>query len=496
VRQHEADTTAADEAEWAVLGAIVVRPAALDEIADWLTPEHFRRQHHRAIYAAALRLHLQGQPPDLVTLRDALEASGELETVGMVALTQLGDGVPKTANVEHYARIVREKALIRSLRAELRRLASEAEAEGATVAALLEQAEAAIYRLSTTAVRTDWVSAEQLASELYPVIERLTEQHQPISGVPSGLSELDWITRGWQAGDLVLLGARPSSGKTACALQFAAHAAQTVPVAFFSLEMGLQSIALRALTAEARVDGFRLMSGYLRDESSFDRLSHGLATLAARKLWVDESPRLSPVTMRSKLRRLIASIGALGLVVVDYIQLMDPLPEHRRENRVNQVAGISRALKVMAREFAVPLIALAQLNRETEKTADKQPKLSDLKDSGALEQDGDVVMLLHRPELYERDKPELEGVAELHVAKHRKPNTTSIAHYSPCKSRCSARRHPARRAMCSMPSSPRSASYYVRSKRSSPLRPGGPHEALSWMWYVSPISAHQARVVQ
>jgi replicative DNA helicase len=419
VRQHEADTTAADEAEWAVLGAIVVRPAALDEIADWLTPEHFRRQHHRAIYAAALRLHLQGQPPDLVTLRDALEASGELETVGMVALTQLGDGVPKTANVEHYARIVREKALIRSLRAELRRLASEAEAEGATGAALLEQAEAAIYRLSTTAVRTDWVSAEQLASELYPVIERLTEQHQPISGVPSGLSELDWITRGWQAGDLVLLGARPSSGKTACALQFAAHAAQTVPVAFFSLEMGLQSIALRALTAEARVDGFRLMSGYLRDESSFDRLSHGLATLAARKLWVDESPRLSPVTMRSKLRRLIASIGALGLVVVDYIQLMDPLPEHRRENRVNQVAGISRALKVMAREFAVPLIALAQLNRETEKTADKQPKLSDLKDSGALEQDGDVVMLLHRPELYERDKPELEGVAELHVAKHR-----------------------------------------------------------------------------
>jgi replicative DNA helicase len=429
VRQHETDTTAADEAEWAVLGAIVVRPAALDEIADWLAPEHFRRQHHRAIYAAALRLHLQGQPPDLVTLRDTLEASGELADVGMVALTRLGDGVPKSTNVEHYARIVREKALIRSLRAELRRLASEAEAEGATGAALLEQAEAAIYRLSTTAVRTDWVSAEQLASELYPVIERLTEQHQPISGVPSGLSALDWITRGWQAGDLVVLGARPSAGKTALSLQFAMRAAESVPVAFFSLEMGLQPLGLRALTAEARVDGFLLQSGQVRDELSIQRLGRGLAALSDRKLWLDESPRLSPVGLRSKLRRLIATAGKVGLVIVDYLQLMDPLPEHRRENRANQVAGISRALKVLAREFAVPLLALAQLNRQLEQASDKRPKLSDLKDSGAIEQDADVVLFLHRPELYERDKPELEGVAELHVAKHRNGPTGTVDLY-------------------------------------------------------------------
>lgn len=419
MRQHETDATAADEAEWAVLGAIVVRPAALDEIADWLTPEHFRRQHHRAIYAAALRLHLQGQPPDLVTLRDTLEASGELADVGMVALARLGEGVPKSTNVEHYARIVREKALIRSLRAELRRLASDAEAEGATGAALLEQAEAAIYRLSTTAVRTDWVSAEQLAAELYPVIERLTEQHQPISGVPSGLSALDWITRGWQAGDLVVLGARPSSGKTALALQFAMRASESTPVAFFSLEMGLQPIGLRALTAEARVDGFRLQSGQVRDELSIQRLGRGLAALSDRTLWLDESPRLSPVTMRSKLRRLIAAVGSVGLVIVDYLQLMDPLPEHRRENRTNQVAGISRALKVLAREFATPFMALAQLNRQLEQSSDKRPKLSDLKDSGAIEQDADVVLFLHRPELYDRDKPELDGLAELHVAKHR-----------------------------------------------------------------------------
>jgi replicative DNA helicase len=263
------------------------------------------------------------------------------------------------------------------------------------------------------------VSAEQLADELGPVIERLTEKHQAISGVPSGVADLDWLTRGWQQGDLITLGARPSSGKTALALQFAMRAAETTPVAFFSLEMGMQAIALRALTAEARVDSFRLLSGYVSDDVSLRRLGEGLSALGQRAFWIDESPRLSPVAVRSRLRRLLSSVGTLGLVVVDYLQLMDPLPEHRRESRTNQVAGISRALKVIAREFAVPFMALAQLNRQLEQSSDKRPKLSDLKDSGAIEQDSDVVLFLHRPELYERDKPELEGLAELHLAKHR-----------------------------------------------------------------------------
>jgi replicative DNA helicase len=419
VRQ-DIDTTHADEAERAVLGACLIRESAVDEIADWLEPGHFRRGHHRAVYAAVLDLHRRGQPSDLVTLRDALEASGTLDQVGGVAvIASLTDGVPKTANVEHYARIVRDKALIRAVRDECRRLVDEAEREGQSGAALLEQAEAAIYRIGSTSVRTDWVSAEQLADELGPVVERLTEQHQAISGVPSGLADLDWLTRGWQAGDLVVLGARPSSGKTACALQFAMRAAVNVQVAFFSVEMGLQAIGLRALTAEAQIDGFRLMSGYVRDDVSLHRLGEGLAALGSRRLWIDESPRLSPVSMRSRLRRLRSMTGAIGLVIVDYLQLLDPLPEHRRESRTNQVAGISRALKVMAREFAVPFIALAQLNRQLEQAGDKRPRLSDLKDSGAIEQDADVVLFLHRPELYERDKPELEGLAELHLAKHR-----------------------------------------------------------------------------
>jgi replicative DNA helicase len=284
------------------------------------------------------------------------------------------------------------------------------------------------------------VSAEQLADELGPVIERLTEQHQAISGVPSGLADLDWLTRGWQPGDLITLGARPGSGKSAVAVQFAMRAAESVPVAFFSLEMSLQALGLRALTAEARVDGFRLMSGHVRDELSLQRLGHGLAALGQRTLWFDESPRLSPLTMRSKLRRLHATAGRIGLIVVDYLQLMDPLPEHRRENRTGQVAGISRALKILAREFAAPLLALAQLNRQLEQSSDKRPKLSDLKDSGAIEADSDLVLFLHRPELYDRDKPELEGLAELIVAKHRNgPLGNVLLHFAKAQTRFEAR---------------------------------------------------------
>jgi replicative DNA helicase len=417
------DTTWDLAAEKAVLGAILVRAEAFDEVADWLETRHFYRHGHRAIYAALQSLHAGGQALDAITLRDALINAGQLDAAGGFAyVTALTDGVPKSTNVEHYAGIVRSKALLRSVRDECQRIVQAAALDGASGAALLEEAEAAIYRLGSTNIRTDWVSAEQLADELGPVIERLTEKHEAISGVPSGLSKLDFVTRGWQPGDLVILGARPGSGKTAACVQWAMHAAQTVPVAMFSLEMGAQSLAIRALTSEARIDGFRLLTGQVKDDASLGRIGNGLAALGRRHLWIDESPRLSPLAMRSRLRRLATRVGRLGLVVIDYLQLMDALPEHRRESRANQVAGISRALKVMAREFGAPILALAQLNRQLEHQADKRPRLADLKDSGAIEQDADVVLFLYRPELYAKDEQErdtLRGYAELDIAKHR-----------------------------------------------------------------------------
>lgn len=406
-----------EAAEVALLGAIVIRPACMDELADVLEPDDFGRSHHRLTFAAMRSISQAGQPIDPLTLAAELERGGVLEQVGRPFLFTLGDGVPHSSNVLAYAKLIRDKATVRRLQGSARQILASAEDASQSVPALLEEAEALIYRLTQTAVKTDWIVGKDLAAELYPVVEGLTNDGKAVTGVSTGFSELDWMTRGFQAGDLILLGARPSQGKTALALQIAMSVAKSVPVGFFSVEMARQPLGLRGVIASAQVDGWRLLSGRLSD-LDLRRVSDGLVALEDAAIYIDESPLLSPVHVRSKLRRLKSRAGSLGLVVIDYLQLMAPSPEHRHENKTNQVAGISRALKIMAREFGVPFLVLSQLSRHVERAAEKRPTMSDLRDSGALEQDADVVLLLHRPEVYD-DKPELAGVAEVVIGKQR-----------------------------------------------------------------------------
>lgn len=405
-----------EHTESALLGCALVFNQALDDMVEVLEPSHFGRAHHAAIYRAMLTLHRAGKPVDPLSLIAEVEAQGDGKVVSKAEVYGLETGAVRLSNVPAHCERVRDAALLRELRQHARDLIAEVEAEGARASAVLEDASSRLFALSHQATRSDWISGSELASRVYEAVEQLGSG-QKVSGLPTGFAELDNMTRGMQRGDLILVGARPSMGKTAFALQVALHAAKSVPVAFFSVEMAADPIGMRAVINAAQVDGFRLMSGWTMSQVDYQRIAEGTSTLANASLFIDESPQLSPVKMRSKLRRLRAKTGTLGLVVVDYLQLLEPMPEHKRENKTNQVAGISRALKVLAREMSVPFVVLSQLNRGTEHKAEKRPSMSDLRDSGALEQDADVVLLLHRPNYYDANQP--ADLAEVVVAKQR-----------------------------------------------------------------------------
>lgn len=434
-----------DSAERAVLGAVLVRNDALDEVLETLSAAHFRRQHHADLYRAMCEVHGRREPIDLVTLRPALARAGVTD-VPPAYISGLLEGVPRSTNIAAYAGVVRESWLRRELLAVARRLQASAESDGETAAAILEETEQAVYRLGQTTVRSDWMSMAELVPKLTATLEDLAQHKGNVTGLATGLSQLDEMTHGLQPGDLVLLGARPSLGKTALASQIALHAARHVPVAFFSLEMSSVPLGLRALAGEARVNSWRLKSGYLSDVE-YQRIGASMDGLAECALFIDETPKVNPVHVRSKLRRLQARVGRLGLVVIDYLQLLEPLSEHRKENKTNQVAGVSRALKILAREFDVPFLVLAQLNRGLEGRADKTPSLADLRDSGALEQDADVVLLLHRPGAFEPNRSDLRDVAQLIVGKHRNGPTGVIdLVWRPEFTRFSAQESPVERA--------------------------------------------------
>jgi len=407
-----------ESAEAAVLGAIVVRNAAFDDIGDLLEPEHFGREHHQQIFEAMRNLHGLGKAIDYVTLQAELGRMGVLEDTGRVYVSRLGDGVPTSTNVKYYAGIVRDKAILRGVRDAARKLIADAEAAEMSGAALLEQAEADIYGLGSKATSSQWVTNHDLALRLMPVLERIFAEKRTVTGIPSGFSDLDGMTRGFQSGDLVLVGARPSQGKTAFGMQVAHQAAKKVNVAFFSIEMSLEAVGLRQIIQVANVDGYRMLTGR-SSEMEQRRIGEGIAELGERSLIWDDAPYLSPLQLRSKLRKFKAQFGAIGLVVIDYLQLMAPLPDDRRENKTNQVAGISRMLKLLAREFGVPFLVLSQLHRVPD---NRRPNMADLRDSGALEQDADVVLLLHRPEVYE-STPQNAGLAEVIIGKQRQGPT-------------------------------------------------------------------------
>jgi replicative DNA helicase len=414
------------DAEESVLGAMMLSPGAIGAVSEALSATDFYRESHAKVYRAALMLYGRGEPVDAITLVDELERRGELEGVGgKVRIHELAALVPAAANAGHYARIVREMSTLRGLikaGSEIARLGMDRQGDEATE--LVDRAEQIIFDLSQSRVAGDFSHIEELLKESFERITALYESGADITGVASGFAELDKLTSGFQPGNLVILAARPSMGKSGLALCIAANLAvrHEMPVALFTLEMSKSEVTQRLMCSEAKVESQRLRSGNLAPDD-WPRLTAACDRLAKAPVWVDDTGSITMMEIRSKARRLKMREPNLGLIVVDYLQLMTS--GSNAENRVQEVSQISRALKVLARDLDVPVLALSQLSRAVEQRHDKRPILSDLRESGSLEQDADLVFFIYRDEYYNDDSPDL-GLAEVHLAKHRNGPTGTV----------------------------------------------------------------------
>jgi replicative DNA helicase len=398
--------------------------------AELVDPSHFYREGHRRLFRAMARLVQQGVVIDPVTLRDELMRQGELdESGGVEYLAELVDSVTSTANLEAHVKIIRDKAIIRQLIETATNIIGDAYEQRSTANELLDVAESRVFLISQTRHERGFTRIKELLSDTIERIETLQRSGKMVTGVPSGFRDLDDLTSGFQKSDLVIVAARPSMGKTAFCLNVAAHAAivEDIGVAFFSLEMSKESLVQRLLSAEALVDSQKVRRGGLRDDD-FSRLASAAGRLHSSPLWIDDTPALTLLEMRSKARRLKAA-NEVGLIIVDYLQLMRS-PE-KAENRVQEISEISRSLKSLSRELETPVIALSQLSRATEQRGgDRRPILSDLRESGAIEQDADLVLFIHRPEMYKSPEDSraegLEGKAEVIVGKQRNGPTGTV----------------------------------------------------------------------
>ena len=412
------------EAERSILGAILIRNDAFNVAAELIDADDFFRDAHRRVFDKMVDLNERGQAIDLVTLRDELSRSGDLEPVGGPAyISSLADGVPRSTNVEHYARIVKERATLRNLIAAANRIEAEAYAAREEASVVLDRAEQEIFSIAEGRIHTGFVPLAELAEASFSTIERLQSVQSAVTGVPTGFADIDELTAGLQPADLVIVAARPSMGKTAFALNIGAHVGtggeRTVGV--FSLEMAKEQLFMRMLTSAAQIDSHRFRTGLLT-ESDYGRLSDAMSFLSDARVYIDDTPSLGVLEMRAKSRRLKAEHG-LDLVIIDYLQLMQG--RGRFENRNQEIASISRSLKALAKELDVPVMALSQLSRAPESRGDKRPQLSDLRESGALEQDADVVMFIFREDMYE-ETPENENVAEIIIGKQRNGPTGTV----------------------------------------------------------------------
>ena len=412
------------EAERSILGAILIRNDAFNVAAELIDADDFFRDAHRRVFDKMVDLNERGQAIDLVTLRDELSRSGDLEPVGGPAyISSLADGVPRSTNVEHYARIVKERATLRNLIAAANRIEAEAYAAREEASVVLDRAEQEIFSIAEGRIHSGFVPLAELAEASFSTIERLQSVQSAVTGVPTGFADIDELTAGLQPADLVIVAARPSMGKTAFALNIGAHVGtggeRTVGV--FSLEMAKEQLFMRMLTSAAQIDSHRFRTGLLT-ESDYGRLSDAMSFLSDARVYIDDTPSLGVLEMRAKSRRLKAEHG-LDLVIIDYLQLMQG--RGRFENRNQEIASISRSLKALAKELDVPVMALSQLSRAPESRGDKRPQLSDLRESGALEQDADVVMFIFREDMYE-ETPENENVAEIIIGKQRNGPTGTV----------------------------------------------------------------------
>jgi replicative DNA helicase len=407
------------EAERSVLGAILVHNDAFNLAAQVIDSADFYRDAHRRIFDKMVQLNERNQAIDFVTLKEELSRAGEIDDVGGPAyVASLADGVPRATNVEYYARIVKEKATLRNLIFAANKILTNAYEADQESDLILDEAESAIFAVADDRLKAGFVPMRELVKQSFPKIEQLFEQKRLITGVPTGFVDLDEMTRGLQPGDLIIVAARPSMGKTSLVLNIAQHVAVQPDhsVGFFSLEMSKESLFLRLLTSEAQIDSHRLMSGAI-GQKDYGRISHALETLSAMHLFIDDTANIGVLEMRAKARRL-QSEHRLSLLVVDYIQLMSG--RGRFENRTLELASISRSLKGLAKELSVPIVVLSQLSRAPESRSDHRPQLSDLRESGALEQDADVVVLIYREDAYNRDPNNPDaGTAELILAKQR-----------------------------------------------------------------------------
>ncbi len=419
------------DAERAVIGAMLVSETAVAAVAERLDARDFYSEVHRIIYGAMMRLYSRGDPIDQLTLTNELRSVNEFERVGgRPYVFQIVESVPTAANAGRYAEIVRGKALLRAVIDVGSRITEDAFREPENVSEALDSAEQLIYGVSNQTLREHLAPVSELAPGALEMIQRLYEQEGEVTGVETGFEDLDRLTTGFHKSDLVILAARPAMGKTAMALNAIWHAAgeKNMPVAIFSLEMSKEQLVQRLISQTTRIPAQALRSGNVKAED-WPKLVRGVAEVSRAPIWIDDTAGVTLMEIRAKVRRLSSQLKSAGetplsLVVVDYLQLMIGQGS-RQENRQQEIAEISRGLKVLARDLDVPVLAIAQLSRAVESRHDKRPMLSDLRDSGAIEQDADMVMFLYRDEYYNPDSDD-KGIAEVIVGKHRNGPTGKV----------------------------------------------------------------------
>ena len=413
------------DAERAVLGAILLDNDILDQAAEMLKSEDFYVEGHRRIFSTMLGLATASRAIDSLTLREELQRSGSLEMVGgVVYIASLLDGVPRVSNVEHYASIIREKSLLRRLVHSANEILVRSFSDEEDPGHLLEQAEKAIFEIGQEKIRGGFVELPEILASTYKHIESLHERKELVTGLPTGFTELDQMLSGLQSSDLIIIAARPGLGKTSLALNIAQYLAvrENKISGVFSLEMSAHQLAMRLLCSEARVDSHKMRSGYLSKED-WKALAKATSRLSQVQMFIDDTPGITILEMRSKARRLKAQHG-LDLLIVDYLQLMSGASNgrNRTENRQQEISNISRSLKGLAKELDIPLIAISQLSRAPEqRRGDHRPQLSDLRESGSIEQDADVVLFIYRHDFYKReeDLDEEDSYAQIIIGKQR-----------------------------------------------------------------------------
>ena len=405
------------EAEQSVLGGILLEPEALSRILEVLQEDDFYREGHRKIFSAMVALYQKGTPVDLITLTESLLTRQNLEAIGGASyLTSLTDAIPSAVNIEVYARIVREKAILRRLINLTTEIATKSYQFSGEVEDILDQAEKSIFEITAAKITPHIFPLSEVIKDSFHTIEALYERKERISGVPTGFTKLDQLTSGFQPSDLIIIAGRPSMGKTAFALDIARNAATLaeIPSVIFSLEMSRQQLAIRMLCSEARVDSYKLRSGFI-GERDWPRLTNAAGILSEAPIYIDDSPALTVLQMRAKARRLKSEKG-LGLAVVDYLQLMSG--RGGSDRREQEISEISRSLKALAKELNIPVVALSQLNRKVEDRTDRRPFMADLRESGAIEQDADVILFIYRDEMYDENSKQ-KGTAEVIIGKQR-----------------------------------------------------------------------------